>query len=156
MTRDEMKTLMRRIKAQYGDRFITVTQDVFDVWCECLSDCDFEKAKQAVDNHAKTSDYAPTIADICRGVQEKIDTEQAIKNRVKEIYDAIHYPDKTEESERLFMETAMSLKPEWQVKGAEWIRHLLRAEMKTGRVRPICEVIKGATSRDGNHKRVSA
>ena len=64
MNKQEFKEVMEGLKSLYGDKIPDMNGFAREVWYECLSDMDFEKAKKAIINHIKSNKFPPTVADI--------------------------------------------------------------------------------------------
>lgn len=64
MNKQEFKEVMEGLKSLYGDKIPDMNGFAREVWYECLSDMDFEKAKKAIINHIKSNKFSPTVADI--------------------------------------------------------------------------------------------
>lgn len=66
MTLDEFKSVAKAINALYGSstKVIFDTREKVEMWYSCLSDLDYSAVSAAVKNHAMTSKFAPTIAEI--------------------------------------------------------------------------------------------
>ncbi|MBR0090193.1 MAG: hypothetical protein IJP92_00625 [Lachnospiraceae bacterium] len=144
MERNEFKNLMQQISVIYEDRFV-VTQSKFDLWFGLLKDLDFGKAYRATREWIIRSAFPPTIADIRKGVEEQIEAEKAIELRVKEVYEAVCYAGKDDETERVFMEAVNKLPKDKQIKGAEWLRDCLSDAMKEGGTEPFADVVRRAS-----------
>lgn len=64
MSRDEVKSLIKKIMAAYPNyKPADLTQTV-DMWASMLKDIPFSVADKRLDAHIATSAYVPTIADI--------------------------------------------------------------------------------------------
>ena len=145
MTRDIFKDLMHRIYVIYGDKF-PMTQEKFDVWYEFFGDDDPDKMRRSIDAHANASQYAPTVADIRRGINEINDAEKKIIDRCWEIYRAIYSLGRTKESDEAFTQAMDKLPFDKKIRGAEVIREACRKEMQKEltdeEIQPLAEVIR--------------
>lgn len=68
MTRPEVKQILELLIKLYPG-FRANDKEITDLWCSCLEDTELEVAKQNVANHAKHSQYRPTIAEV-RGISK--------------------------------------------------------------------------------------
>lgn len=120
MTRDEVKAVMRAFRTAYGERFV-VNTDVVALWTRLLSDLVFEDVLKSADEWVKASQYPPTIADIRKGVERFEEDRREKRNRVRQEFASIVYPNKDKEDEAVFYALVYSLPEEKWVDGARFL-----------------------------------
>lgn len=64
MDRKEFVEIMGAMVEMYPGRFEKLGDLAMEMWFECLSDLEYGIARQAIVNHAKSSKFPPTVADI--------------------------------------------------------------------------------------------
>lgn len=64
MDRKEFVEIMGAMVEMYPGRFEKLGNLAMEMWFECLSDLEYGIARQAIVNHAKSSKFPPTVADI--------------------------------------------------------------------------------------------
>lgn len=62
MTLTELSKLIKSVQSLYPKYHFST--ETVELWNECLSDIDYKLAHDSLVNHAKTSQFPPTIADI--------------------------------------------------------------------------------------------
>lgn len=81
MTRDEFKTIVRKVDSTYpGKQFLT-SKEAFDVWYDELKDFDYADVEYAFNEHIKTIEFLPCVANIffhLRKLQEARAHEKSI------------------------------------------------------------------------------
>lgn len=73
MDKQEAVTLLKQITSLYPN--VKLTKDAGEIWIDCLADVSYDRAKRNLLEHAKTSKFPPTIADI-RGQAGKRQPEE--------------------------------------------------------------------------------
>ena len=94
-TRDELKTVMRKIKIAYKDKFI-IDSETVDLWHEHLQNHEREKLEESAHRHIDNSTYPPTIADINLGAVAIEEEEARIKRDIMNNWRnmaSLHYLD---------------------------------------------------------------
>jgi hypothetical protein len=70
MTREETKTIMKKLGSAYINKNFEITQEVFDLWHECLREYEYGLAEKAAIHYIKEREFPPTIADIRKLCEE--------------------------------------------------------------------------------------
>lgn len=81
MSKDEFIEIMKTLMELFPDKFTSLGNRAMKVWYECLLDLDFNRTRQAIACHVKTSKFAPTISDIRE--QHQLLLEEEIRNAPK-------------------------------------------------------------------------
>lgn len=64
MNKKEFVEIMGAMVEMYPGRFEKLGDLAIEMWFECFSDLEYRIARQAIVNHAKSSKFPPTVADI--------------------------------------------------------------------------------------------
>ena len=64
MTREEVKKLYNRVCDAYPNFKPNNPQFTFDLWCEYLKDHTFTEVEIYLDEHMRSSEYAPSISQL--------------------------------------------------------------------------------------------
>lgn len=72
MTREELKILVKGMKAVYSQPTFIPDQDAFNVWYELLKDIPYSRANVAIQKYMTSEKFPPTIADIRTNATEII------------------------------------------------------------------------------------
>ena len=73
MERDEIKILVKSMRAVYAQPTFLPDQDAFNVWYALLKDLPYELASMAVQKHMLTEKFPPTIADLRAKANEVVE-----------------------------------------------------------------------------------
>lgn len=95
MNKQEFREVMEGLKSLYGGKIPDMNGFAREIWYECLSDMDFDRTKNAITNHIKSSKFPPTVADIREHYQLITKSEIGNNLELEKIYEEMrnYYPN---------------------------------------------------------------
>lgn len=105
MTRDEFKTIVRKVDSTYpGKQFLT-SKEAFDVWYDELKDFEYADVEYAFNEHIKTIEFLPCVANIFFHLRKLQETRAHEKSIIDAFYtnSSNNYPGRgNDETRALF------------------------------------------------------
>lgn len=134
MTDRTFKDLAKMLKTAYKREGFLADKDAMDLWFRLLSDLPDKDVEQSAVDWVKASQYPPTIADIRKGVERFEADRREKRNRVKEEYARIIYPNKDKEDEAVFYSLVYSLPEEKWIDGARFLYKAARQAVEEAEI----------------------
>lgn len=86
MEKKNLKEQMLRLETNYGKEKFKVTQQMFNLWWEMLSELNDEGIKASVNEYMMTNEYPPTVASILKIYRAKEEQRKDVTEYVSSIY----------------------------------------------------------------------